>query len=129
MEGQETKEVIKEETEKLKKIRLEEEILKLNKIFAKVELKTKKSVHSLIENAAFMTITLEDLQQQINKNGVVDKYQNGANQFGTKKSAEVEIYNTMIKNHLAIMKQLTDLLPKQIFKAADDGFDTFVNNK
>lgn len=46
-----------------------------------------------------------------------------------KKSPEVEIYNTMIKNHLSIMKQLTDLLPKSNVQVDDDGFDEFVNSK
>lgn len=105
------------------------EIKRLNKIFGKMDTKTKKAVHSLIENAAFMSVTLEDLQKEIIKNGVVSEYQNGENQWGTKKSPEVEVYNTMIKNHIAIMKQLTELLPKQEIKQEDDGFEEFVNSK
>jgi hypothetical protein len=49
----------------------------------------------------------------MNANGVISEYQNGENQWGTKKSPEVEIYNTMIKNHMAIMKQLVDILPER----------------
>ncbi|WP_238899356.1 hypothetical protein [Clostridium sp. YIM B02500] len=109
--------------------RISEEIKRLDKLFKDVDMKTKKAVHSLIENAAFMSITLEDLQATINKNGVISEYQNGENQWGTKKSPEVEIYNTMIKNHMSVIKQLTDLLPKQPPKNDDDGFDEFVNNK
>lgn len=113
-----------------KEARISEEKKKLNRIFTKVEPKTKKAVRSLIENAAFMSVTLEDLQDSINKNGVISEYQNGENQWGTKKSPEVEIYNTMIKNHMAVMKQLTDLLPKQDpSKKDDDGFDEFVNDR
>lgn len=112
-----------------KEERIKQEIKKLNKIFSKIDMKTKKAVHSLIENAAFMSVTLEDLQKEIIRNGVVSEYQNGENQWGTKKSPEVEIYNTMIKNHMSIMKQLTDLLPKEEIKQEDDGFEEFVNNK
>lgn len=120
----------KEITEDLsKEERIKQEIKKLNKIFSKIDMKTKKAVHSLIENAAFMSVTLEDLQKEIIRNGVVSEYQNGENQWGTKKSPEVEIYNTMIKNHMSIMKQLTDLLPKEEIKQEDDGFEEFVNNK
>lgn len=75
---------------------------------------TMDKVSSLIKNAAFMTITLEDLQETINIDGAVTEYKNGENQFGTKKSPEIEIYNTMIKNHMGIMKQLTDLMPEPI---------------
>lgn len=116
------KELTKEE-------RILNEIKKLNKIFGNIDIKTKKGIHSLIENAAFMSVTLEDLQNVINQNGVISEYQNGENQWGTKKSPEVEIYNTMVKNHMAVMKQLTDLLPKQEKIQEDDGFDEFVNSK
>ena len=88
----------------------------------------KKSADSLIHNAAFMAITLQDLQKDINENGTTERYQNGANQYGIKKSSSVEIYNVMIKNYSQIMKQLYELLPKEV-KEADDGFEDFVNNR
>ena len=58
-----------------------------------------------------MSVTLEDLQEEINRGGTVSTYQNGENQWGSKKSPEIEIYNAMIKNHMSIIKQLTELLP------------------
>lgn len=97
--------------------------------FSKLDTKRKKTVESLIENAAFMIVTLEDLQESINLNGVISEYQNGQNQWGTKKSPEVEIYNTMMKNHMQVMKQLTDLLPDEGPVQKDDGFDAFVMNR
>ncbi len=109
--------------------RISNEIKRLNRILTKVDAKTKKAVSSLIENAAFMSVTLEDLQKFINKNGVTSEYQNGENQWGTKKSPEVEIYNVMIKNHMTVMKQLTELLPKKTQKDTSDGFEAFVNNR
>lgn len=111
------------DAEKVKLKRIKAEIRKLNKLFTNLDDKTKKIVRTLIENAAFMAITLDELQETINTEGCVTEYQNGANQWGTKKSPEVEVYNTMIKNHMAVMKQLTDLIPKE-FK--DDGFESFV---
>lgn len=110
--------------------RVKKEIRRLNKIYKELDPDSKKAVKSLIENAAFMAITLEDLQATINREGVISEYQNGANQWGTKKSPEVEIYNTMIKNHMAIMKQLTDLLPKDVeVVLEDDGFEDFINSR
>ena len=100
---------------------------KLEGIYGKLDVKTKKSVSSLIENAAFMSASLYDLRKIINEKGYVEEYQNGQNQKGIKKCSEVEIYNTMIKNYMSCIKQLTDLLPKQKEKEPDDGFDDFVN--
>jgi hypothetical protein len=88
------------------------EIARLDEIFANIPEKVKNTVSSLIKNAAFMSVTLDELQEKINARGPVSKYQNGANQFGTKKSPEVEIYNTMVKNHAAVIKQLTELIPE-----------------
>lgn len=109
--------------------RIKKEVTRLNSLFRQLDKKKKKAVESLIKNAAFMAVTLEDLQNEINENGVTEKYQNGANQFGVKKSSAVEVYNTMIKNHVTVMKQLTDLLPKEDPKPVDDGFDTFVSGR
>lgn len=109
--------------------RIKKEIKRINTILKEIDKNTIKGVKSLIENAAFMSVTLEDLQETINTDGPVSEYQNGANQWGTKKSPEVEVYNVMVKNHMAIMKQLTDLLPKEIPKEPDDGFDAFVMKK
>lgn len=121
----------KEKRQDLSKVeRISEEVKRLNKQFTKIDSKTKKAVKSLIENAAFMSITLEDLQDYINTNGCVCEYQNGENQWGTKKSPEVEIYNTMVKNHSTIIKQLTDLIPKEVKpQKENDGFDEFVNDR
>lgn len=118
---------------KEKQGRINKEMAKLKQTFSKMDVKTKKAVHSLVVNAAFMIVTLEDLQEDINLNGVTEEYQNGKDQFGIKKSAAVEVYNTMIKNHLAVMKQLTDLIAKnqenEDSRKDDDGFDSFVKNK
>lgn len=114
-----------EKEEKIKK-----EVKRLEKIFKNIKVEKKDTVKKLIQNAAFIGCTLEELQDSINKNGTVSEYQNGANQWGTKKSPEIEIYNTMIKNYSSIIKQLTDLLPKgEEIKPEDDGFDDFLNSK
>lgn len=116
-------------TEIEKDERILEEKKRLTKLFTKMPAKVKKAVQSLIDNAAFMAITLEDLMSEINKKGVTEEYQNGANQKGVKKSSEVEVYNTMIKNHMGVMKQLTDLIPDKVPKSKDDGFAAFVTGR
>jgi len=114
----------------LKQQEIKKEITKLNRLFKDMDIQIKKAAQSTIENAAFMAVTLRELQDYMNENGLTCVYQNGENQFGTKKSPEVEIYNTMIKNFVSTMKAITDLLPREIAnKIKDDGFDSFVNNR
>lgn len=104
---------------------------KLNGIYKKLDEKTKKATESLVNEAAFMGESLYELRTIIAEKGYTEEYQNGANQKGVKKSAEIEIYNTMIKNYMAVIKQLTELLPKEqkAVKLQDDGFEEFVNGR
>lgn len=105
---------------------------KLSGIYTRIDKKTKKSVDSLMDEAAFMAASLYELRKIIDDKGYTEEYQNGANQKGVKKCSEVEIYNTMIKNYASIVKQLTDLIPKEAEKmtqAASDGFEEFVNSR
>lgn len=106
--------------EQTKEMRIKKEFLRLKKLYRDLPKDKMNLVTSLIGNVAFMTITLEDLQQQINLEGPVSRYQNGENQWGTKKSPEVDIFNTMIKNQSAIVKQLIDLIPTQSDSESDE---------
>ena len=103
---------------------------KLHGIFSKLETNTKKSVISLVDEAAFMAASLYELRRIINEKGYTEEYQNGENQKGVKKCSEVDIYIQLEKNYAAVIKQLTDLLPKEgKVKEKKDGFDDFVNGR
>lgn len=103
-----------------KQERIEKEIRRIKKLLKVLDKDRLATIQSLVKNAAFMSVTLDDLQDTMNETGVISQYQNGENQWGTKKSPEVEIYNTMIKNHMALMKQLVDLLPENDGSAKKD---------
>ncbi|HZK52971.1 MAG TPA: hypothetical protein VFC84_02020 [Desulfosporosinus sp.] len=122
---EETRLLLKKE----KDAKIKKEILKLKRLFKNMEKSTMDTVSSLIRNAAFMAVTLDDLQETINLEGAVSEYKNGENQFGTKKSPEVEIYTSMIEKYMKAIKQLSDLLPKQEQKPKSDGFNEFVSGR
>ena len=106
-----SKDVEKEEKRLLKIIKdLPEEIQNANKDF----------IHQL----AFQNITLKNLADDIAKNGVKEKYYNGANQWGYKDRTEVKTYNLMFKNYQSAMKQFNELLLSNSIDP-DDNFDTF----
>ena len=105
---------------------IKKEFSKLKRIYKDIEKDKNDNVLTLIQNAAFMSVTLTDLQETINREGVISEYKNGENQFGTKKSPEVEIYTSMIEKYMKAIKQLSDLLPKQEQKIKSDGFNEFV---
>lgn len=64
----------------------------------------------LISRAAFLSVMLDGIENDIDENGYEQEYQNGANQSGMKKSAAAELHVTYSKNLFAVMKQLDDML-------------------
>lgn len=99
---------------------IEKEKAKLKRSYAKMDAKRKKNVEAMISSAAFMAISLLELEYIINLKGYTEEYKNGANQSGMKKCSEVEIYNNMAKNYLSYMKQLDDMLLKDKGKETPD---------
>lgn len=98
--------------EKTREQREKSEFLRTKKILAGLDKNLAKLLEPLVKNAAFMAVQLEDYRVKIAENGGVCEYQNGENQWGTKKSPEAELYNTMIKNYQAIIRQLFELSPE-----------------
>lgn len=109
--------------EKNKKIRKETQ--KLKKLFKDLPDNKKKMAEKLIENASFMSITLDELKEDIKLYGVKETYVNGKDQFGFKESIESKTYNTMEKNYMNIIKQLNDMLPEEKKINEDDEFERF----
>ena len=65
----------------------------------------------LVDQAAFMQVTLEDLQKEINQGGCTEEYQNGKNQTGNKATASLQAYNSMVKNFAGVCERLDRILP------------------
>lgn len=107
-----------------KEKRINEELEILKKYFEAVDENQRTLVSSLLQNAAFMKVTLEDLQEIINAEGVTEVYQNGANQHGMKQSATLQSYNSLIKNYASVIKTLSHLLPPE---RKPNTFTSFLN--
>lgn len=91
--------------------RINAELERVSVFFDGVDENKRSIVSPLLQNYAFMTVTLFDLQQAINKCGYVETYQNGEHQSGIKQSAPLQAYNSMLRNYAQVTKQLTNLLP------------------
>lgn len=91
--------------------RIKKEKLKLKRMLAEVPESKKKLCEKLIENAAFMGITLEDLQQTINEEGPVITAKNGNGFNITQEHPASKAYVAMMAKYTTTMNQLMDLLP------------------
>lgn len=107
---------------------LKKEIKLIKDLIKDVDKKKAKGLSTLIEQTAFMAVTLRELKETIAIKGVTCEYQNGENQKGTKRTVEVEVYNNMIKNYISAMSKILEQSPKGQ-TLIDDGFERFINGK
>lgn len=107
---------------------IKREIGRLTNLFKDMERVRRLSTNGLIEEAAFMKITLKELKETINQTGAVDEMSQGSYSI-LREHPALKSYNTMVQRYAAILKQLTDLLPKEIQIEEDDGFDEFLLSK
>ena len=94
-----------------KETRIKREKQRLLEIFQGLDKNKLETCYALIDRAAFLTVSLEDLEVELNERGWTETYTNGRNQEGIKKSAAAEAHISLTKNLNAIMKQLLDLVP------------------
>ncbi len=92
--------------------RISKEFSRINIYFENLEENEKAVITPLVQNAAFMKVTLDDLQEIIASEGVIEEYRNGRTQYGLKPSAALQSYNNLIKNYASVIKTLFGLLPK-----------------
>lgn len=93
--------------------RIQQELTKMRRLYQNLPENKLKLLEPLIQNAAFMKATLEDLQDIINEEGMTDEYKNGANQFGKKISANIQAYNSLAKNYTNVIDKLEKNLPAE----------------
>ena len=107
---------------------LKKETNKLKKIFKPLLDDTSFNIaQGLINNAAFMYITLLSLQQDILIHGCTEEYQNGANQSGIKESSSIKVYNNMIRSYNTVIKNLIGLLPTERQSDVQETLTAFIS--
>lgn len=93
------------------------------KLFSPLPDNERAFLQPLLENAAFMRVTLDNLQAEIRASGAVDEYQNGENQHGLKIGASIQAYNQLMKTYHNLMDKLLARLPRDTVQA--DALDDF----
>ncbi len=107
--------------------RIKKEKSRLRRTLKEVDESKKKAVESAIDDVAFMAVTMEDLRENIIRDGTTVEYKNGENQFGTKQSPDAQLYLQFSQKHTQAMKILLDCMPKTEKPVKkDDGFNDFV---
>lgn len=106
------------------------EIRRLTCIFKEVESKKQRTIKGLIEESAFMKVTLLELKEIIQEEGVINEMPQGDYSIMREHPA-LKAYNTTIQRYTTVAEKLLGLLPKDVQKN-DDGlseFSTFLNER
>lgn len=103
---------------------IQEEIEKLQELFVTLDPETKQLSERLIERVAFMTITLQILEDNIKTKGPTYLFKQGSQQMYVENPAQ-KSYNTMINRYTATYNSLFNLLPKESASDDDDEFNDF----
>lgn len=96
-----------------KEKRIDRETKRLTEIFKDLDENKRKTITTLIDRAAFITVSLQELEEELKTTGWTEEYQNGQYQYGVKKSAAADVHISLTKNLNTIMKQLLDLVPQK----------------
>ena len=112
---------------------IKKEIRRLTKTYKDIPVKRRDLIPGLIENAAFARLKLIELQYDIQIYGMTELFSQSENQEPySRKRPEADLYNTLLGNYLKYIKQLNDMLPKDIESPKTvviDGFDEFVDSR
>lgn len=103
------------------------EIGRLTKLFTDIERNRRLTAKGLIEEAAYMRITLQELKKEIDKHGPIDEMSQGDYSI-LREHPALKSYNTMVQRYTNIIDKLTNLHPKEgKVVEEDDGFADFIN--
>lgn len=107
------------------KARQKKELSRLKKLYKNLPEDTLEISKKLIERAAYMLVSLEDMEAQIDEDGLVTTMPQGS--YDIKRAHPLlQPYNAMVKNYNATVKQLNDLLPSTDAEVAGQALMSFV---
>jgi hypothetical protein len=111
-------------TERQRQLRISKEKQRLEKILGEQD----DLASELISTAAFLKVEIEETEAIIRRDGVVEVYKNGDNQWGQKKSSAVEVHDKFIKNYQSVIKQIAELRSGGDVEQEDE-FIAFIRGK
>lgn len=117
-------------TEKERKNKYRKEYRRISGILDECPELSRKMVENLLKEAAFLKVTLQETREILARDGVIEYYKNGENQWGIKKAAAVEVYDKAVNTYSKLVSQLEKMLPEKVkIPPGGDGFDDFVADR
>ncbi|MGO0987960.1 hypothetical protein ACTPEW_18690 [Clostridioides difficile] len=115
--------IIYEQLEKEKKIK--QEVSRLKKNYKDLEKEKVKILDGLVNEAAFLKISLEETREILVKEGLTEIFKQGKQEF-ERERLQVKIYLNFMKLYSSVMKQLIDIIPSDMKQEEEDELIKFI---
>ena len=89
--------------------RIKRELTKFRRFIKDLESEDQNMAMNMVSELAFMKVTLEDLKEEVNVNGVVTEMPQGEYSI-TRENPALKSYTTVIQRYNATLKQLDDFI-------------------
>ena len=110
--------------------RIDNEIERLIRIFKKMPKDKFDTLEGIIEEAANIRITMQDMRKELDATGWVDMFQQSPDVDPYERARPLaNQYNSLNKNYQNLMKMLKDSLPKDEVTEQPDNFEDFVTDR
>lgn len=97
---------------------------RIKKIYKNLPKERLEIAKKLIERAAYMLVSLEDMEQKISEDGLVVTMPQGSYEI-ERAHPLLQPYNAMVKNYNATIKQLNEMSPNSDTEKAGQALMTF----
>lgn len=104
--------------------RIKKEKSRIKKLYKNMPENWLKISEKLFERAAYMAVSLEDMEEKISEDGLLVEMPQGSYTI-ERAHPLLQQYNTMVKNYNATIKQLGEALPPAQADAAGQALMTF----
>lgn len=89
--------------------RIKSELTKFRRFIKDLESEDRNMAMNMVSELAFMKVTLEDLKEEVNVNGVVTEMPQGEYSI-TRENPALKSYTTVIQRYNSTLKQLDDFI-------------------
>ena len=92
--------------------KIKKELTRLKKSMPELAPNQQVILKNLFQEAAFLSVILEESRMMVQRDGMIEQYQNGATQKGVKKSAAMEVYDKSLNSYMKIIDQINKAMPE-----------------
>lgn len=104
---------------------IKQEINRIKKLYKDFPKDKTKALEGLINESAFMKVSLEETRVDLIKNGFTELFEQGEQCF-KRERPEFKIYTSLMQRYPTTMKLLIDLLPAEVKKEETDVLMDFI---